>query len=285
MPPLFYEVSTMHLYKQYDSRWGKKYYRANSAGKSTMAGTGCGPSACANVYQFTDDKTTPWAAAQWMMKYGYATNGNGTIHAGIKNFFIAMGTSCNWLTERVGNQYGKVAEEYASQFRKAIAAGNWGILLMGKSDWTSAGHYIAVVDYRISYGTEMFYVIDSGAKQRNGWWAWSAFEKYVKHFYVITNPHAGKKGYTGAFPDRFPLRGYYKVGDGWKTYAYAIYKQQIKYIQQFMNWWGASLKVDGEYGEATKAAVAAFQRDAMPGEIPDGLYGRKTLAAAKAYKK
>ncbi len=39
----------------------------------------------------------------------------------IKNYFIAMGLSCNWLTERAGNQYGKVAEEYAKQFREALS--------------------------------------------------------------------------------------------------------------------------------------------------------------------
>lgn len=275
----------MNLYKQYDPRWGKKYYRATPSGTSTMAGTGCAPSACANIYQFIDSKVTPWTVAQWMMKYGYATNGNGTLHIGVKNYFLAIGMSCNWITERVGNQYGKIAEEYAKQFREAIAKGNWGVLLMGKSDWTSAGHYIAVVDYRVTNGTEMFYVIDSGVRRRNGWWAWSAFSKYVKHFYIVINPNAGKKGYPGTYPDKFPLRGYYKYGDGWKTCTSAAYKQQIKYIQQYMNWFGATLKVDGEYGNATQAAVAAFQRTAMPGEIPDGLYGKKTLAAAKAYKK
>lgn len=275
----------MNLYKQYDPRWGKKYYRATPSGTSTMSSSGCGPSACANVYQFVDSKVTPWVSAQWMMKYGYATNGNGTIHAGIKNYFIAMGLSCNWLTERAGNQFGKAAEEYAKQFREALSKGNWGVLLMGKSAWTSAGHYIAVVDYRVSNGVEQFYVIDSGGKQRNGWWAWSAFAGYVKHFYVVTNPDAGKKCYAGTFPSKFPLRGYYKVGDGWKTYSSATYKQQIKYLQAFLNWFGATLKVDGEYGEASKAAVAAFQRAAMPGEVPDGLFGKKTLAAAKEYKK
>lgn len=86
-----------------------------------MAGSGCGPTACAAVYQFTDSSTTPWIVAQWMMKNGYATNGNGTIHGGIKNFFLAMGLSCSWLTERAGNQYGKVAEEYATQFMKSMS--------------------------------------------------------------------------------------------------------------------------------------------------------------------
>lgn len=276
----------MQLFKQYDSRWGKKYYRSTAAGTSTMSGSGCGPTACAAVYQFTDSSTTPWIVAQWMMKNGYATNGNGTIHGGIKNFFLAMGLTCSWLTERAGNQYGKVAEEYATQFMKSMSKQNWGVLLMGKSDWTAAGHYIAAVDYRISNGVAQIYIIDPGAKQRNGWWPWSAFSKYVKHFYTIVNPNAGKKEFPGTYPSKFPLRGYYKEGDGWKTSTSSTFKQQIKYIQTFLNWAvGATLKVDGEYGKASVAACAAFQRKAMPGEIPDGLFGKKTLAAAKAYRR
>ena len=276
----------MYLYRQYDSRWGKKYYRANSAGTSTMASSGCGPSACANVEQFFDASVTPWTAAQWMMKYGYATNGQGTLHSGIKNYFLAMGQSSTWLTERAGNQYGKPAEEYAQPFREAIEKGNYGILLMGKSAWTDAGHYIAVVNYRIENGTEQFYVIDSGIKQRNGWWSWTAFKTYVKHFYTIKNLAAGKKKYEGAFPSKFPFRGYYRYGDGWKTCTSASFKTAIKEIQRFLNWAiGAGLIIDGEYGSASVAACAKFQSIAMPGEKADGLFGKKTLEAAKNYYK
>ena len=278
-------MTLMNLYKQYDARWGKKYYRATAAGTSTMASSGCGPSACANVEQFFDGSVTPWTAAQWMMAKGYATNGQGTLHSGIKNYFLAMGQSCTWLTERSGNQYGKDAEEYAKTFREAIKAGNYGVLLMGKSAWTDAGHYIAVVDYKIDGELERFYVIDSGIKQRNGWWTWPSFKTYVKHFYTIKNPDAGKKSYDGAFPTVFPLRGYYKVGDGWKTCTSTKYKSQIVLIQRFLNWAVGSniLTIDGEYGEKTKNAVIWFQKAA--GITADGEYGKKTLAAAKAFKK
>lgn len=276
----------MNLYKQYDPRWGKKYYRATPAGTSTMSSSGCGPSACANIYQFRDSSVTPWTSAQWMMKNGYATNGNGTIHGGIKHYFLALGLTCNWLTERSGNQYGQVADSYARPFREAIKNGNWGVLLMGKSDWTNAGHYIAVIDHRVYQGIDQFYVIDSGGKQRNGWWPWASFSKCVKHFYTITNPDAGKQSYTGTYPSTFPLRGYYKLGDGYKTNTSAKFKEQIKLIQKFLNWAvSANLTVDGEYGQKTVDAVKKFQRIALPKDTADGLFGKKTLAAAKAYKK
>ena len=274
----------MTIYKQYDSRWKKKYYRATSAGTSTMGGTGCGPSACANVHQLTDPKVTPWTAAQWLMKHGYATNGSGTIHGGIKNYFLAMGLTCAWLTERAGNQYGMISMEYAPKFKTAIRQGHWGVLLMGASVWTSAGHYIAVTGFREEKGEEQYYVCDSGAKNRDGWWPWEAFERYVKHFYVITNPDAGKKAYSGTFPEKFPLRGYYKNGDGWKTCVSGTYILQIKNIQAFMNWAvKAGLTVDGQYGEKTVAAVKCFQKAA--GLTQDGFFGKKTLAAAKIFKR
>ena len=274
----------MNIFKQYDSRWGKKYYRATTAGTSTMSSSGCGPTACANIYQLVDPKVTPWVTAQWMMKNGYATNGSGTLHNGIKNYFLAMGLTCNWLTERAGNQYGKEAEEYAKPFREALKAGHWGVILAGKSDWTSAGHYLAVTGYRVNNGTEQFYVCDSGIKQRNGWWPWSAFKGVVKHLYTVKNPDAGKKGYEGTYPEKFPFRGYYKVGDGWKTCTSGAYILAIKHIQSFLNWAvGAGLTIDGQYGEKTATACKFFQ--AKVGVTSDGQFGKKTLDAAKTYKR
>jgi len=155
---------------------------------------------------------------------------------------------------------------------------------MGKSAWTTGGHYIAVVDYKIENGIEKFYVIDSGGKQRNGWWIWNSFASYVKHFYTITNPNAGKKGYTGTYPSKFPLRGYYKYGDGWKTCTSAAYKEQIKYIQQFLNWAvNAKLVIDGEFGTASEDTCKNFQRKV--GLVIDGEFGKKTLEAAKKFAK
>lgn len=276
----------MYLYKQYDSRWGKKYYRATKAGTSTMASSGCGPSSCANVEQFFDSKVTPWTAAQWMMANGYATNGNGTLHSGIKNYFLALGQSCTWLTERAGNQYGKEAEEYAQPFREALKTGNYGVILVGKSDWTNGGHYLAAVDSRVRNGVEEFYIIDSGIKQRNGWWPWSAFKGVVKHLYSIKNPDAGKKSYDGTYPDKFPLRGYYKLGDGYKTNVYAKYIEQIKRIQEYLNWANTPvtpLVIDGQYGPRTRDEVKVLQMHLHL--VEDGEYGKKTLAASKLYKK
>ena len=93
-----------------------------------------------------------------------------------------------------------------------------------------------------------------------------------------------KQGYSGAFPT-LPLRGYYKYGDGIKTLK--NHQTQIKRIQSFLVW-GGFLKgtIDGKYGPQTELAVRNFQVKAgFPSKECDCLFGKKTLAAAKKYKK
>ncbi len=90
-----------------------------------------------------------------------------------------------------------------------------------------------------------------------------------------------KKSYSGIFP-ALPPRGYYKLGDGYKTLA--NYTTQIKRVQKFLNWAiAAGLKVDGDYGEKTAAAVATFQK--KYGLTVDKEFGEKSLAKAKTIKK
>ena len=90
-----------------------------------------------------------------------------------------------------------------------------------------------------------------------------------------------KKAYNGILP-ALPKRGYYMLGDGYKTLT--DYRTQIKRLQRFLNWAiGANLTVDGKYGEKTKAAVMKFQK--LYGLKVDGAFGTKSLAKAKKVKK
>lgn len=94
-------------------------------------------------------------------------------------------------------------------------------------------------------------------------------------------PAAKKKAYAGAFP-KLPARGYYILGDGYKTLK--SYKKQIIMIQEFLNWaLGSRLDRDGQYGPQTEADVIRFQKKA--GVKTDGSWGPVTQAAAKKYKK
>ena len=90
-----------------------------------------------------------------------------------------------------------------------------------------------------------------------------------------------KKGYSGTFPV-LPPRGYYKQGDG--ISALTNYPTQIKRVQALVNWiTDADIKVDGEYGKNTTAAVKDAQKTL--GVKVDGQFGKETLDKAKSYKR
>ncbi len=87
--------------------------------------------------------------------------------------------------------------------------------------------------------------------------------------------------WTGNYPT-LPGRGYFIKGDGYDTYV--SFQNQIKYIQEYMNWAiGSKLDIDGCYGPATVKAVKAFQK--VVNITQDGSYGQQTLAKAKTFEK
>ena len=91
----------------------------------------------------------------------------------------------------------------------------------------------------------------------------------------------GTEHWTGNYPT-LPGRGYFIKGDGYDTYV--SFQNQIKYIQEYMNWAiGSKLDIDGCYGPATVKAVKAFQK--VVNITQDGSYGQQTLARAKSFEK
>ena len=84
------------------------------------------------------------------------------------------------------------------------------------------------------------------------------------------------KKYTGEFPT-LPSRGYYKTGD-------KNAPTNIKRVQMLVNWInGGSIAIDGIYGNKTAEAVKKAQK--ALGVTADGMFGKETLTAAKAYRK
>lgn len=94
-----------------------------------------------------------------------------------------------------------------------------------------------------------------------------------------------KTGYKGDWPVLDNGRGYFQEGDGITTLT--NYPTQIKRIQMLVNWINSGERcetaVDGQYGEDTAKAVAYAQK--ILGVTDDGVFGKKTLDAAKKYKK
>lgn len=91
---------------------------------------------------------------------------------------------------------------------------------------------------------------------------------------------SGEK-WTGGFP-KLPGRGYYIKGDGYKTYI--EFKPQIVLIQRFLSWaLDKKVEDDGKYGPATTGFVREFQK--LTNIKIDGSYGEETKAAAEAFRK
>ena len=164
----------MKNYKQTDLRWCNVPYAGSTIGRA-----GCGPTACADIIE-----KSPKTIAAWLQQKGYAVNGQGTSWTGIKKVLETYGFECSMLNS--SNAYGKKDTEAEVKFKKKLQSGNYyGILLMGKSMFTSGGHYITIKSYDKKKG---YYVLDPYSKRLNGWHKWSDFDGRVKIFYVIKKP-------------------------------------------------------------------------------------------------
>lgn len=90
-------------------------------------------------------------------------------------------------------------------------------------------------------------------------------------------PAPEPQGYTGEFP-KLPNRGYFKKGDK---------GTEVRKLQNLLMWISPGclprFGVDGDYGNETYNAVKVCQ-SILKVKV-DGLYGRATQIAAKAYKK
>lgn len=184
------------IFRQYDSRWGNLAYPTKAY---SFANNGCG---CCSVTHLIIEKEqyknyTPKEVRKYMVEKGYATKGHGTLWDGITETLrhYQMPSVCpDTMTE---------AFQILDKFKSI------GILLMkagtkGGVRWTSGGHYIAFLDYKVDKkGKHWFYIKDSGARNLDGWFCYEDHMKgLIKHIWIVDAPK--------------PKRGkYYQVG---KTY-------------------------------------------------------------------
>ena len=113
------------FYKQYDSRWAKHSWKG-----VTVGGSGCGPTAIANVVTALKKKKTPKQVFDWICKNGYMTIGSGTYWAGITAALKHYGITKFKVTSSASNAL------------KCLRKGHWLIGVVGPSRWTRGGHYI-----------------------------------------------------------------------------------------------------------------------------------------------
>lgn len=245
-------------YKQGDSRWRNRTYAAN-----TMAGAGCGPTACADVIGSVKENITPVQTADWLTAHGYAIPHNGTSWYGIAACIDAFGLDATQLNG--ANQYGKRGSSYEKRWKELMATGKYyGILLMGKGNFTRGGHYICIT----KADGDRYYVHDPATSARNGWHPWEDFAGDVKVFYVIERKDTG-----GTTPDK-PTTGGNPIVKAGQIHA--------------NNFADCRLAVDGIPGPFTnkakvKVLQVALNLDYDAGLEVDGIAGAKTKAALKGH--
>ena len=148
----------------------------------------------------------------------------------------------------------------------------------GKGDNTGSSDHVGIVE-KVSGGK--ITVIEGNYSNAGKRRTIAVNGKYIRGYGVpkydaekATKPAAKKKAYTGTFP-KLPARGYFAFGDT---------GMQVKNLQKFLNWYGNyKLVVDGEIGAKTIAAVREFQ--SRVNIKVDGLFGKNSLAKAKAARK
>lgn len=254
-------------YKQADSRWGRKNYN----GSSNMATAGCGPTSVAMLAYAVDGKTDPWDVALYMKKHGYAIRNNGTAWSGIPAAMKHFGLKDVKNVSDMSDVFKYLKKGYCADF--LFRAGS-----RGGITWTTAGHYVAVTDYKVVNGKHYLYTRDSGGRNHTGWYCYETQMKglIVQAWVGLAKPKEIKPFVkpTGTYSGKIPTT----------TLKYGFKDVQVKLWQKFLNWYGNfKLKVDGTFGNNTEEATRFFQ--GIEKLSKDGIVGSKTRAAARKYTK
>lgn len=127
-------------YKQAAKPWGPKMYSNHNDKSQTMANSGCGPTAMADVVAtLKDPSVDPWTLAQLSMQWGDRTYNSGTSWS----FF-----------PHVAKEYGfskMVQTKNLDALKACLDAGGYVVCSMGSGYWTKSGHFITAWKYDGTY--------------------------------------------------------------------------------------------------------------------------------------
>lgn len=120
-------------YKQGDSRWGSKMYSSKGSKKQTMANSGCGPTAMADVVAtLKDPSIDPYDLAQLSVANGHRSATGGTAWS----FFP-------YIMEEFGFSEMIQTDSFAT-LQACLENGGYVVCSMGPGYWTKGGHFICV---------------------------------------------------------------------------------------------------------------------------------------------
>lgn len=127
-------------FKQASKPWGPKMYSNHNDKSQTMANSGCGPTAMADIVNtLKDSSVDPWTLAQLSMEWGDRTYNSGTAWSFFKH-----------VAEKYGFSKFIQSGSY-SALSACIDAGGYVVCSMGPGYWTSGGHFICVWKYDGTY--------------------------------------------------------------------------------------------------------------------------------------
>lgn len=156
-------------YKQADPRWGRKMYSNHGDKSQTMANSGCGPTACADVVAtLKDPSVDPWTLAQLSMEWGDRTYNSGTAWSFFKH-----------VAEKYGFSKYIQSGSY-SALTACLDAGGYVVCSMGKGYWTRGGHYICAWKYDGTYTYANDPASSTRKKQRT-----SEFKSQCKQYFCF----------------------------------------------------------------------------------------------------
>ena len=170
-------------YLQTDPRWGSLDYSA-AGEKTTIAASGCGPTAMAMVLAtWADAKVTPETECAWALAHGYKAPHQGTYYG----YFEEAGRRYGLKTYRLNysNLYGNDKSAYHAQAKDAMDRGDLVIACMGKGNWTRSGHYVLV--WKVD-GNVIFINDPASTKPVRTRGAYSLFKQQVKYYWIIGRP-------------------------------------------------------------------------------------------------
>ena len=235
--------------KQYDPRWANKPY----AGQ-TYAQAGCAPTSASDILG-----NLPTDCGTWLTNHGYASNGSGTYWEGIPPVLRAYGVGSTQLN--YSSLYGNTTSTVFDKFRQSIQSGYCGILLMGRSMWTSGGHFIAIVGY--DGNTRKYKVYDPASATRTGWHPWSDFSGNIKVCYTSTKKWAEEKPV-------YPTYAFTPITCQYGTVAKSV--TLFERILKARNIYSST--IDTTYGDGCVAACKKQQ--SLRGLTQDGICGSDT---------
>ncbi len=277
-----------NIFRQADSRWGSLPYPTKAY---SFAHNGCGCCAVTHCAIEIDKfkNYTPADVRKYMVQF--ATKGHGTLWNGITKGLENYGYNVHW---RQADSMDDIWKALSTSLKR-------GVILFGSTKgpdgtvWTTGGHYIAFVDYKIEGGKHYFYLKDSGGRKHDKWWCYEkSMRGDVRNVWICMSLKSGYSNTPNSTPAPSPAPAPASSVNGkiytgtfpTKTIKKGSKGTQVTRWQNFLKWMGYDLKADGKFGSITADKTKAAQKKfGFTGKDVDGIVGPKTIKKAKAYQK